>query len=190
MSWAVLVARHLRSRSNYTVHDVHIQLHDTNTLYVGFQQIGEACSAPMRLPLVAAERVARGRCWWESCDITGTQSRVSHARTRATTICVRAATSSLITSPSSTSTTDPVSTSQKQKSWWSLLFSPQQLPAKLHKSWQTKFVTKVCISWKLKFDFYRTLVYLGFDLWTWMSVTNRVFVVGSTDVTLSDEDAS
>ena len=45
---------------------------------------GGKCAAPMRLPLVARWQVAE----WESCDITGTQSRVNHARTRATPICV------------------------------------------------------------------------------------------------------
>ena len=45
---------------------------------------GGKCAAPMRLPLVARWQVAE----WESCDITGTQSRVNHVRTRATPICV------------------------------------------------------------------------------------------------------
>ena len=102
-SWHVRpvpVARHLPSPSfpcNYftvQTHPAPLCTRDSNRLrkhaVPGSRLVGGERAAPMRLPLVAGgEGVVRGgRWWWESCDITGTQSGVSHARTRATTICV------------------------------------------------------------------------------------------------------
>ena len=95
---------HDQCRSRVTSHHPpNIQLHrtkpplctwDSNRLgkhaVPGCRLVGGERAAPMRLPLVAGGEGGwvGGRCWWESCDITGTQSGVSHASTRATTICV------------------------------------------------------------------------------------------------------
>ena len=82
--------------SNYTVQNHHF-VHGIPTDWGSMQCRGAdwwVANAPLRcdFPWWQEARGAGlgvgGRCWWESCDITGTQSGVSHASTRATTICV------------------------------------------------------------------------------------------------------
>ena len=81
------ITRHYNARTVRTVRALHCARGiptDYGCKQCSRLAAGGKCAAPMRLPLVARWQVAE----WESCDITGTQSRVSHARTRATTICV------------------------------------------------------------------------------------------------------